>query len=69
MTKIICDKDGNREMTAKELAEYEKAIAGVETFPADFDERLALEQKKAADRVALLARLGITEEEAKLLLG
>jgi hypothetical protein len=32
-------------------------------------DRLAEETQKAADRAALLAQLGITEEQAKLLLG
>lgn len=32
-------------------------------------ELLAVEQKKAADKAALLTRLGITADEAKLLLG
>jgi hypothetical protein len=32
-------------------------------------EQLAAEEQKAADKAALLAQLGITEEQAKLLLG
>lgn len=35
---------------------------------AELDE-LAAQAQKAADRAALLAQLGITEEQAKLLLG
>ena len=50
-----------REMNADELAQFEldkaKALAKVE-----------VEKAKAASKAALLERLGITEEEAKLLL-
>jgi hypothetical protein len=50
-----------REMTADELAQFE----------ADKAESLALKQAettKAAEKAALLAKLGISEAEAKLLL-
>ena len=50
-----------REMNADELAQFEKDKENTEL------EKLALEKKKV-DRVALLQRLGITEDEAKLLL-
>ena len=50
-----------REMNAEELAVYEAATA----IPVPTKEELA----KAAAKAALLERLGITEEEAALLLG
>lgn len=48
-----------REMNAEELAQWEddKSLA------------LANKEKAAADKVALLEKLGITEDEARLLLG
>lgn len=51
----------DREMTAAELAEANARIA-----EAQAEEALLLE--KAAEKAALLARLGISEDEAKLLL-
>jgi hypothetical protein len=50
-----------RDMTAEEVAQYE-ADQAVET------ERIAVEAAKAAEKAALLTRLGITADEAKLLL-
>lgn len=50
-----------REMTAEEIAELAASRAKVE---AD----LALDETKAAHKAALLEKLGITEDEAKLLL-
>jgi phosphopantetheinyl transferase (holo-ACP synthase) len=50
-----------REMTAEELAQFE----------ADKAESLAMKEaqaKAAAEKAALLAKLGITDDEAKLLL-
>jgi hypothetical protein len=51
-----------RDANAEELAQME--INAVEAAA-----RKAAETQKAADRAALLAQLGITEEQAKLLLG
>ncbi len=50
-----------REMNAQELAQWEtqRAKAQAET---------EAEAQKAADKAALLAKLGITEDQAKLLL-
>jgi hypothetical protein len=50
-----------RDYTAAEIAEVEAAKAEAET------ERLAHEAK-ASEKAALLVKLGITEDEAKLLL-
>jgi hypothetical protein len=51
----------DREMTAEEFAEYETQKA------ADAASQAAAEAKATA-KAALLAQLGITEEQAKLLL-
>ena len=51
-----------RDMTAEEIAQREADKAAQ-------SEAIAEETQKAADRAALLALLGITEEQAKLLLG
>jgi hypothetical protein len=51
-----------REMNAKELADWKKVIAEKEALAA-------AEAAKAAERAALLSKLGITEDEARLLLG
>jgi hypothetical protein len=50
-----------REMTESELAEYEVQLNRVK-------EKAEAEAAKAADKAALLAKLGITDDEAKLLL-
>jgi hypothetical protein len=51
----------DREMTAEELAEFEANKQAREA-------REQTEAQKAADKAALLAKLGITEDEAHLLL-
>ena len=67
MTKEILIIDGTtgeqvqREMTAEELAEYD--------YRWREPKELEAKAQAEADRAALLARLGITEEEAALLLG
>lgn len=50
-----------RDMTPEELAQHQKDLANAET------ERVK-KQEKAAAKAALLERLGITADEAKLLL-
>ena len=50
-----------RDETAQEIAERE-------AFEAEKAERLAKQAAKAHEKSALLAKLGITEDEAKLLL-
>jgi hypothetical protein len=52
----------DREMTDAELAQYEADHSAAAAASA-------AEAQKAADLAALLAQLGITEEQAKLLLG
>ena len=51
-----------RDMTAEELAQWEADKAEAEA-------QAQAEAAKAAQKQALLNRLGITEDEAKLLLG
>jgi hypothetical protein len=55
-------KETLRDYTAKEIAEVEKVIA-------DNEARALAQSIKAEAKVALLAKLGITEDEARLLLG
>jgi len=50
-----------REMTASELAEYQMEEAAAEA-------KIARKKKADADKTVLLAKLGITADEAKLLL-
>lgn len=50
-----------REMTADELAEYEATIADDLAIKIEAEEKLA-------QRQAILEKLGLSEEEAKLLL-
>jgi hypothetical protein len=52
----------DRPMNEVELEQYEKDKAEAAV-------RIVEETKKAADKTALLEKLGITEDEAKLLLG
>lgn len=59
---VELDEIIDREMNDKEFAQYKK----------DQEEALKaklLQDEKAAKRAALLEKLGITEEEAKVLLG
>lgn len=55
-----------REMTAEEIAEREADIARWKAKKAE--EKAAQEEKENA-RKAIFARLGLTEEEVKLILG
>jgi hypothetical protein len=59
---IETDQIIDREMNDAEFAQYEADQAATAA-------QKAAEAQKAADRAALLAQLGITEEQAKLLLG
>jgi hypothetical protein len=59
---LSTDKIIDREMNDAEFTEYEADILAKAEAKAE-------ETQKAADRAALLAQLGITEEQAKLLLG
>jgi hypothetical protein len=59
---LSTDEIIDREMNDEEFAQYEADQA------AEI-ERQSAEAQKATDKAALLAQLGITEEQAKLLLG
>jgi hypothetical protein len=50
-----------RQMNAEELAQYNLDVAASET-------QLKAQETKAAEKAALLAKLGISDDEAKLLL-
>ena len=65
IAKIVNVETGEeieREMTAAEIQQ-------LETDAVNFAQKIKTEEAKAAAKAALLERLGITEEEAKLLLG
>jgi hypothetical protein len=59
---LSTDEVIDREMNDAEFAQYEADQAAAA-------ERAAAEAAKAAEKAALLTRLGITADEAKLLLG
>jgi len=59
---VETDEIIEREMNDAEFAQYEADQAAQA-------ERHTIATQKAADRAALLAQLGITEEQAQLLLG
>jgi hypothetical protein len=58
---VISNEIIDREMNAEELAQYEAELEVANT-------KQATVTQQAEQRAALLERLGITEEEAKLLL-
>ena len=66
ITDITTGTTEYTDMTAEEIADYEvykaKADAEIETW-------LQKQEAATAQRQALLAKLGITEDEARLLLG
>lgn len=59
---VETDEVIDRQMNDAEFAQYQASEA------AEI-ERQAAEAQKAADKAALLTQLGITEDQAKLLLG
>lgn len=63
MTKLLIQIDDEvREMTTEELAAYQAGLDAQAAIEAE-------QQAKAAAKAALLERLGISAEEASLLLG
>jgi len=69
MKRIINVETGEvieRELNAEEIAQQEIDEANIAAAKAIAD---AEAEAKAAQRQALLSRLGITEEEARILLG
>ena len=69
-TKLVVDCSTSLveevELTEEELAQREADRVAFEAAEA---ERVAAEAEKAAKRAELLERLGLTEDEAKVLLG
>ena len=59
---LATDEVIDREMNDQEFAQYE-------ANQTEYAEEQAAANAKAAQRQALLSRLGITEEEARILLG
>jgi hypothetical protein len=62
---VLSDEETLIEMNKKELAQYEAEKA---SSKLEEEKRLADELTKASAKSALLEKLGITEDEAKLLL-
>lgn len=62
MTYIVQIDDLVRDATAEEIAQ-------IEAIQSEEESRKIAEAEKAAAKAALLDRLGITSEEAKLLVG
>ncbi len=65
MKKLLVDVDSQQEMIV-DLDETE--LAFIEKSALEAETETGLANEKAAARAALLEKLGITEEEAKLLL-
>jgi len=66
MTYRISDNGTDREMTAEETERYVQASS---VLADDEMQRKVVAEEKASARQALLNKLGITEEEAQILLG
>ena len=64
-TKMILDGDKMREYTEAEYAQNVKDIADALVIKGEQD---AINAQAVTDKAALLAKLGITADEAKLLL-
>lgn len=62
---IVTGEEISIPMTEEEIVVHEQEAARQEKLVAD---RLAIETAKATEKAALLAKLGITDDEAKLLL-
>lgn len=58
---VSTDEVIERDMTAAEIAQYTADLAAVQN-------EMAAAQAREAEKAALLARLGLTADEAKLLL-
>jgi hypothetical protein len=64
-TNAVTGETTQRKYTAAEQAEYDAMVAKAK---AELDAELAANEAKASAKAALLAKLGITAEEATLLL-
>ena len=69
MTKVIVIEHNVSENKIIEREATAEEIAILEADKINFEQEKAKAQAQAAAKAALLERLGITEEEAKLLLG
>jgi hypothetical protein len=65
--KIYNIETGEETFTERDETAQEQTAR--ETYEAEIAQRQAEAEAKAAQRQALLTRLGITEEEARILLG
>jgi hypothetical protein len=63
---IVSNENGHRELEGQELENF---LIEQAKLKAEVDKLEAEAQAKATQRQALLARLGLTEEEARILLG
>lgn len=62
---IISDNNGQRELSGQELADF-LTLQAIDK--ADYDAQREAIKAKASAKSALLVKMGITEDEAKLLL-
>lgn len=61
----VQDNGKVRELEGQELADY---LAQLEADKAEFEAQLAIKEALKLEKLKILDRLGITEEEAKLIL-
>jgi hypothetical protein len=61
----VSDENGSRELKGQELEDF---LIQQAKDKAEADAKIAEAQAKATQKAALLERLGITEDEARLLL-
>lgn len=67
MTKIYAIDAATGEETLRDMTEAEQAH--FDNMEAEFQDKKSAAEKAAADKAALLVKLGITADEAALLLG
>jgi len=65
MEFIIATAEGNREMTAEEIAEYKATFADIEAEVAEREKAVA---EKELQKQEVLAKLGLTADEVTALL-
>jgi hypothetical protein len=71
MTKIIYEIKEHNPETGEEIirAMTAEEIADIEALQSTHAARIAAEAEKAATKAAVLARLGLTEDELKAVIG
>lgn len=67
MPKITIDEIGSDKKIVRDMTKAE--LDAIAIIPLEVEKERQLEEAKKAARQELLAKLGITEEEARLLLG